>query len=73
MELTVETIYGEKKKVRIPAGSQGGDKIRLNKEGFYRLNSHEKGNQVIVLKVKVPSSLTQKEKELYQQLRQLQK
>lgn len=73
VELTVETIYGEKKSVRVPAGSQGGDKIRLNKEGFYRLNSQEKGNHIIVLKVKVPGSLSAREKELYQQLREIKK
>ncbi len=47
-ELTIETIYGEKKKLRVPAGSQSGDKIRLAKEGFYRLNSSEKGSQVVI-------------------------
>lgn len=72
-ELTVETIYGEKKKLRVPAGSQSGDKIRLAKEGFYRLNSSEKGSQVVMLKVKVPTSLSSEEKDLYQQLRQLRK
>jgi DnaJ-class molecular chaperone len=40
----VETIYGETKKVKIPAGTQNGDKIKLAKEGFYRINSTDKGS-----------------------------
>jgi len=30
-EINVETIYGETKKVKIPNGTQNGDKIKLSK------------------------------------------
>jgi molecular chaperone DnaJ len=61
-DLDVQTIYGETKKIKVPAGTQSGDKLKLQKEGFYRLNSSDKGNQVITLKVKIPTKLTPKER-----------
>lgn len=69
--MDVKTIYGDSKKINIPAGTQSGDKIKLMREGFYRLNSAEKGNQVVVVKVKIPSKLSSEEKDLYQQIKDL--
>lgn len=38
-EVLIKNIYGETKTIKIPAGTQNNDKIKLPKEGFYRLNS----------------------------------
>jgi hypothetical protein len=35
----VTTIYNDKKKIKIPSGTQHGDKIRLIGEGFNRIGS----------------------------------
>lgn len=52
-------IYDEKKKVKIPSGTQNDEKIKINREGFYKLNSTEKGNMIITVKVKLPKSITE--------------
>ena len=39
-ELKVKNIYGDTKSIKIPAGTQNNEKIRLPKEGFYRINSY---------------------------------
>ena len=57
-EVPLKNIYGETKKIKIPAGTQNNDKIKMAKEGFYRLNSFEKGNQIVIIKVKIPSKLS---------------
>lgn len=72
-ECEVGTIYGETRRVKIPAGTQHGDKIRLQKEGFWRLNSQEKGNQVLVLRVKIPEKVSKQERELYLKLKEFEK
>lgn len=53
-EIPVETIYGETKKVKIAPGTQNGDKIKVMKEGFYKLNTNDKGNHVIIIRIKIP-------------------
>jgi len=45
----------------------------MNREGFYRLNSTDKGNQVVVIKIKIPSKLTDEESDLYRKLREIAK
>jgi molecular chaperone DnaJ len=57
-EIEVTNIYEEKKKVKIPPGTQNEEKIKVNREGFYKLNSTEKGNMIITVKVKLPKSVT---------------
>lgn len=53
-EIQVETIYGETKKVKISPGTQNGDKIKVMKEGFFKLNTNDKGNHVITIRIKIP-------------------
>jgi len=40
--------------VKISPGTQNGDKVKLVKEGFFKLNTNDKGNQVITIKIKIP-------------------
>lgn len=40
----VETIYGRKVNVSIPAGTQANKKIKVVGEGFYQPNSQIKGD-----------------------------
>jgi molecular chaperone DnaJ len=53
-DIQIETIYGESKKVKISPGTQNGDKIKVLKEGFFKLNTNEKGSHVITIKIKIP-------------------
>lgn len=58
-ELDITTIYDEKKKVKIPAGTQNEEKIKINRDGFYKLNSTERGSMIITVKIKMPRNLTE--------------
>lgn len=64
--IEVPTIDG-KAEVKIPAGAQGGQRLRLRGQG---LNKREggRGDQYVKLKIVVPAHLTDREKELYRDL-----
>lgn len=70
-ELKVKTIYDEWKTVKVRGGVQHGEQIKLEKEGFYRVNSNLKGNHVITIKIKVPRNISEEEKGLYEKLKKL--
>jgi len=57
-------------KLKIPPGSQGGQKLRLKEKGLVKKN-RERGDFYVTLQIILPEKSTEKEKELYQQLKQL--
>ncbi|MFI5303336.1 MAG: DnaJ C-terminal domain-containing protein [Nitrospiria bacterium] len=57
-------------KLKIPPGSQGGQKLRLKQKGLTRKKG-ERGDFYVILQIVIPEKLTEKEKELYQQLKEL--
>ena len=61
-ELRVKTIYNEWKVVKVKAGVQSGEQVKLEKEGFYRVNSNLKGNHIVTIKVKVPKEISEEER-----------
>ena len=67
-EITVDTFDG-KAKLTIKPETQNGTKIRLKGKGFpvYKKEG-EFGDLVITLNVKIPTGLTEKQKELFEQL-----
>ena len=65
----VPTVYGIEK-INIPAGSQNGDVIRIRNKGFKSVNSDSYGDQLVVLAIKTPTSLSREEKALYEAIRQ---
>jgi curved DNA-binding protein len=70
-ETTVETMSG-KLKLKVPAGTQNDTRTRVKGKGFpiYK-NEGQFGDLYITYKVKIPNSLTEKEKELFMQLSKL--
>ncbi|MBI3593345.1 MAG: DnaJ domain-containing protein [Nitrospirae bacterium] len=58
-------------KLRIPPGSQGGQKLRLKEKGLIRKKG-ERGDLYVALQIMLPEKITEKEKELYEKLKQLQ-
>ncbi len=60
-EVNVPTLEGTAA-VSIEAGTQPGTKITLRGKGIPQLQSYEKGNQVIVVNVYIPTKLNAKEK-----------
>lgn len=70
-EITVDTFDG-KAKLNIKPETQNGSKIRLKGKGFpvYKKEG-EFGDLIITLNVKIPTNLTEKQKELFEQLLKL--
>ena len=56
---------GGKVDMRIPAGSQSGQKLRLKNQG---LPGATPGDQIVVLKVVVPKAATEAQKDLYKKM-----
>ena len=64
--IEVPTIDG-KAEVKIPAGSQGGQRLRLRGQGLNKRDGG-RGDQYVKLKIVVPTHPTEREKELYNEL-----
>jgi len=64
-EATVKTLDGSLK-LRIPAGSSSGRKIRLKDKGFPARDGT--GDLYAEIRIMVPSQLTDRERELFEQL-----
>lgn len=69
-EIVIETLHG-KVKLKVRPVVQNGDKIRLPGKGFavFKKENHY-GDLYLVYNVKLPQSLTEKEKELFTELSQ---
>ncbi len=70
-DVTVPTIEGATAKVKIPAGAQHGQTVRLRGKGVPRLHASGRGDQIVYLEVTVPRSLSKEERALYEKLKTL--
>lgn len=61
-------LLNGKAKVKIPAGTQSGQMIRLRGKGLPDLNYKEKGDLIVNVNIWTPKSLTRDEKELINKL-----
>jgi curved DNA-binding protein len=70
-ETTIDTFHG-KIKLKVPPETQNGTKVRLKGKGFpvYKQEGHF-GDLYVTYGVKLPTNLTEKEKELFTQLSKL--
>ena len=66
-EVTVPTLDGNTK-LKIPAGSQTGQVLRLKNQGVHHLNGSGRGAQLVRLVVVTPDSLDKKERQLFEEL-----
>jgi len=55
--------------VSVPEGTKDSTILRLKNNGFYKMNSEERGNQLVRIKIKVPKRINKKQKELLEQLK----
>jgi len=65
--VSVKTLEGSVN-VRIPAGTNPGQQLRVRNQGLPRGQSGERGDLFVKLAVKLPDSLTPAERELWEQL-----
>ena len=63
--ITVPTLDG-KVQLKIPAGSQGGNKLRLKGKGLS--TAKRKGDQIVTLRIFVPEAKTEEQKALYREM-----
>ncbi|ADY27041.1 chaperone DnaJ domain protein [Deinococcus proteolyticus MRP] len=69
--VTVQTITGSGQ-LNVPAGSSGGRRMRLKGQGWPK-KSGGRGDLYVRLNVTVPKELSEEERQLYEQLRDLQR
>jgi molecular chaperone DnaJ len=68
-EVTVPTLEGDTK-LRIPAGCQSGANFRFRNKGITHLQDRGRGDQIIIVSVNTPDSLTKEQRQLFEQLAQ---
>ena len=68
--LEVPTLDG-KAKLKIPAGIQSGQILRMRGKGFPRVRGSSRGNQLVRIQVITPLSLSKEEKKIMGQLSKL--
>jgi curved DNA-binding protein len=64
---TVPTLEGHPRTLRVPPGSQPGQRFRLKGRGLPK-EGGERGDLYVLLTVEIPKSLTPKQKELWEAL-----
>lgn len=66
-EIEVPTVDG-KEKLSIPAGTQGGSVFRIKNKGVPHLRRNMRGDQLVLISVAVPSSLSAEQRRLFAEL-----
>ena len=71
-EIEVPTLLGKKLALKIPPETQNGKSFRLGKQGMPKLNKKdEKGDLFAKVRIVLPDKLTEREKELFAELKSL--
>jgi len=65
----VPTLEGTEK-LRLPPGTQHGQTFRLRGKGVPYLRQQGRGDQIVVIRVEVPTKLTDHQRRLFQELAQ---
>ncbi|MEW6544709.1 MAG: molecular chaperone DnaJ [Nitrospirota bacterium] len=69
--LMVPSLGGGTMQVKIPPGTQSGTSLRLAGKGMPRLGGKGKGNLYVILEVRTPTDLTQRQRELLDEFARL--
>jgi len=65
-EVEIPTLNG-KVKMKIPAGTQSGKVFRIRGKGMPDLHGYGRGDELVRIRIKVPTSLTQQQKRLLEE------
>lgn len=71
-DILVETAHGQVK-LKIPAGTPSGKVFKLSNKGVPHVQASGQGDHLVKVEILIPSKPGKKEKELFEQLRQLEK
>ncbi len=63
-EIDIPTITGETVAMKIPPGTQPGEKLRVRNHGLPRPDGYGRGNLVVQVQIDVPKNLTPEQQEL---------
>ena len=66
-EVKVPALEGEEE-ISIPAGTQSGTVLRLRNKGVPHLRKNGRGDQVVLVRVAVPTKLSREQRRLFQEL-----
>jgi molecular chaperone DnaJ len=66
-EVKVPTLEGEEE-ISIPAGTQSGTVLRLPREGVPHLRQNGRGDELVLVRVAVPTKLSREQRRLFQEL-----
>lgn len=69
--MQVPTIDGKTAEVSVPAGTQNGTVLKLKGKGLPMLGNSNRGNLLVSVNVNVPLKLTDKQKELLREFKQI--
>lgn len=67
--IDVETFEG-KKRIKVPPGTQSHTKIRLKNHGVPHFNKSGRGDEYVKIIVKIPKSISSRQKKLIEELRE---
>ena len=71
-KIKIKTLYGEHE-IDIPSGTQFGDFVKIKGGGISVISRpSQKGDHIVILKIKTPTNLSEPEKNLYKQLYEMQ-
>lgn len=70
-DFEVPTIDGGKSRIKIPAGTQSGQRFRLQGKGMPVLRSKKAGDMYVQVMVETPQNLTRKQRELLAEFEKL--
>jgi molecular chaperone DnaJ len=70
--IKIKTFYGSEK-IKIHPESQNGKIIRIKGKGFKNVNGWGKGDLLVILNVVTPTRISKEEKELFRQLREIER
>lgn len=66
--IEVPTIDGRKVNLKIPAGIQSGQILRMRKKGFPLMRGSSRGDQLVRIHVETPESMNRKQKSIIEEL-----
>lgn len=68
---TIQTL-DEQVELKIPAGIQSGQKLRLSGKGWYK-KGESRGDLFVTILIKIPKTLSEREKQLYEELQEIER
>jgi DnaJ-class molecular chaperone len=57
--------------VSIPPGTNDSSLLRLKNQGFFKINSEQRGNLMVKIRIKVPKKVNKAQKELLEKLKEV--